>query len=60
MKTFWAGVQNSGTPLVEAAPNEKGFSLVTFLWHGIDQTRNVVIFDGVAKDIEPATLALRE
>ena len=48
MKTFWAGVRTSGTPLVETAPNEKGFSLVTFLWHGNDQTRNVVIFDGVA------------
>lgn len=45
---FWAAVEKNGAPLIEATPNGNGFSLVTFLWKGDDQTRNVVIFDGVA------------
>ena len=48
VKNFWDAVHRSGTPLIEAAPGATGFSLVTFLWHGDSQTRNVVIFDGVA------------
>lgn len=48
VKTFWAAVRKSGSPLIEADPGASGFSLVTFLWQGNDQTRNVVIFDGVA------------
>jgi enterochelin esterase-like enzyme len=48
LKTFWATVRKRGAPLVETAPNAKNFSFVTFLWRGNDQTRNVVIFDGVA------------
>ena len=47
-KNFWDAVHKSGAPLIEAAPGANGFSLVTFLWQGNDQTRNVVIFDGVA------------
>ena len=45
---FWTAVHKSGAPLVEEVPGEKDFSFLTFLWHGNDQTRNVVIFDGVA------------
>ena len=45
---FWASVQRTGAPLIEPIPQEKGYSYVTFLWHGDSQTRNVVIFDGVA------------
>ena len=48
VKNFWDAVHKSGAPLIEAAPGPNGFSLVTFLWQGNDQTRNVVIFDGVA------------
>jgi enterochelin esterase-like enzyme len=48
VKHFWDAVKMSGAPLVEAIPDDKSFSFVTFLWHGDDQTRNVVIFDGVA------------
>jgi enterochelin esterase-like enzyme len=48
IKNFWDAVHNSGAPLIEAAPALNGFSLVTFLWRGNEQTRNVVIFDGVA------------
>jgi Domain of unknown function (DUF3327) len=48
VKSFWDAVHKSGAPLIEAAPGANGFSLATFLWQGDDQTRNVVIFDGVA------------
>src|SRR5580698_3946579 len=48
IKNFWDAVHNTGAPLIEAAPAPNGFSLVTFLWRGNNQTRNVVIFDGVA------------
>jgi enterochelin esterase-like enzyme len=48
VKNFWDAVHKSGAPLIEATPGVTGFSLVTFLWHGDNQTRNVVIFDGVA------------
>src|SRR6202041_4191293 len=48
VKNFWDAVDKSGAPLIEAAPGATRFSLVTFLWHGDSQTRNVVIFDGVA------------
>jgi len=45
---FWKSVRKSGAPLIEAIPGDEHFSLVTFLWHGNADTRNVVIFDGVA------------
>jgi enterochelin esterase-like enzyme len=48
LKNFWARVAKTGAPLIEPIPTEKNFSFVTFLWHGDNQTRNVVIFDGVA------------
>src|SRR5271156_1061018 len=48
LSTFWSLVQKHGTPFVEEIPGEKDFSLVTFLWRGNSETRNVVIFDGVA------------
>lgn len=45
---FWRHVEKSGTPILEAVPEDDQFDLVTFIWHGDAQTRNVVIFDGVA------------
>jgi enterochelin esterase-like enzyme len=48
VQTFWAAVSRSGAPLIEPIPDESGFSFVSFLWHGNDSTRNVVIFDGIA------------
>ena len=41
-------IQTMRSERIEAAPGATEFSLVTFLWHGDNQTRNVVIFDGVA------------
>lgn len=45
---FWAAIAQKGSPLVEPIPGDPDFSFVTFLWHGNGQTRNVVLFDGVA------------
>jgi hypothetical protein len=56
---FWNAVHKHGTPLVEEIPGEKNFSFLIFLWHGNDETRNVVIFDGVAGfDAKDRTLHL--
>src|SRR5665213_250587 len=48
LKRFWEEVARTGTPLIEPVPGEKSYSIVTFLWRGGDDTRNVVIFDGIA------------
>jgi putative esterase/uncharacterized protein DUF3327 len=45
---FWSDVRASGAPLVEAVPGEAHSSLVTFVYRGTAQTRNVVVVDGVA------------
>jgi enterochelin esterase family protein len=45
---FWNEVNRNGAPLIEAIPGDPTDSFVTFVWHGDSETRNVVIFDGVA------------
>ncbi len=46
---FWHDVVRRGTPLVEAIAGDITHSLVTFLWRGGDEIRNVVVMDGVAQ-----------
>jgi enterochelin esterase-like enzyme len=41
---FWEDVRKVGTPLVEPISDDGKNVLVTFLWHGTEDTRNVVIF----------------
>jgi len=48
LQDFWISITKTGTPLVEAIPEQRDVSLLTFLWRGDEGTRNVVIFDGVA------------
>lgn len=48
VQQFWESVQRTGAPLIESVPGEKSYSFVTFVWRGNAETRNVVIFDGVA------------
>ena len=48
LERFWKSVSGTGAPLIERIPDQPGFSYVTFLWRGNNQTRNVVVFDGVA------------
>jgi enterochelin esterase-like enzyme len=48
LQRFWSEVEAKGTPLIEPAPGEPHSSLVTFVYRGTAQTRNVVVVDGVA------------
>jgi enterochelin esterase-like enzyme len=48
VENFWQSITKHGAPLIEPIAGEPDYSLVTFVWHGDSQTRNVVIFDGVA------------
>ncbi|MBF6600313.1 MAG: DUF3327 domain-containing protein [Dehalococcoidia bacterium] len=44
---FWAGVATSGAPLLEPIAGDAGHSLVTFVWRGDEQTREVLLFGAV-------------
>lgn len=48
VERFWTEVKRGSAPLIEPVSNDKDFSYVTFVWQGNSETRNVVIFDGVA------------
>src|SRR5262245_40344341 len=41
-EAFWDKVKAEGTPLVEPIPGEPAYVLVTFLWRGRPDTKNVV------------------
>ena len=41
---FWQEIKKNGTPLVEPAAGEGDFYLVTFLYKGSEETKNVVLF----------------
>jgi enterochelin esterase-like enzyme len=43
IKTFWKQVTVEGTPLVEPIEKDPQHQLVTFLWHGTPETRNVLL-----------------
>ena len=45
---FWQSVFNYGTPLIEPIEGDRSHMLVTFLWRGTDDLRNVVVVDGIA------------
>ncbi len=48
VEAFWRELENSGAPIVEPIPSDAEHSLVTFVWRGSPQARNVVITDGVS------------
>jgi enterochelin esterase family protein len=48
VEEFWAELEESGAPIIEAIPGELGHSLVTFVWRGSEEARNVVVTNGVA------------
>ena len=52
-ETFWSEVAKEGTPLVEAIGSDGKYQLVTFLWRGTNQTRNVVV-RGSYRGVGPA------
>jgi len=43
---FWTNLTQSGTPLIEECDDD-AYHLVTFVWHGDSQTRNVVLISDV-------------
>lgn len=47
LRAFWQEVDKQGTPLIEAIQEEDEV-LVTFLWRGDRETKNVVILGGIA------------
>jgi enterochelin esterase family protein len=48
--SFWAGVEAGGTPLIEPLDGDAAHSLVTFLWRGSEETRQVLLLSAVADD----------
>jgi enterochelin esterase family protein len=44
---FWNEVRRNGAPLIESIPDDN-HSLVTFVWRGSAEAKNVVITDGVS------------
>jgi enterochelin esterase family protein len=40
---FWARIQKSGSPLIEQVPGSRDQILITFVWKGDADTRNVVL-----------------
>lgn len=44
LDSFWKEISEHGAPLVEAAPSSDRDVLVTILWKGTEETRNVFVF----------------
>lgn len=54
--SFWKQVEKEGTPIVEPVSGDSRYSFVTFLWRAKPDTRNVVVFAGVAgSDLDQMT-----
>ena len=50
---FWRNVQQSGAPLIEPIEANDRSYLVTFLWQGTEQTRNVMLLRGRFSQFQP-------
>jgi len=50
LDAFWQEMTAHGTPLVEPIPGDEHHRLVTFIWRGSHDLRNVVVLDGIAGD----------
>lgn len=48
IEAFWNELEVSGAPLVERIPDDADHSLVTFVWRGSPEAKNVVVTDGVS------------
>ena len=48
LENFWQEIAKQGAPLIEPIAGDDGHRLVTFLWRAREETKNVVIFGGVA------------
>jgi enterochelin esterase-like enzyme len=47
VKIFWAELAKTGTPILESPEGDQKDRLVTFVWRGDADTRNVVVFAGM-------------
>lgn len=47
IEAFWREVTAAGAPLIESLPGEERYRLVTFLWRGQEDIKNVLIVGGV-------------
>jgi enterochelin esterase family protein len=47
VESFWDEMARQGTPLVEPIKGDDRHMLLTFLWRGKDDTKNVVVFAGL-------------
>ena len=43
LQTFWREVEERGTPLIEPLPDDPTHYLVTFVWRGNEDTKNVLV-----------------
>jgi enterochelin esterase-like enzyme len=50
LETFWQKVAQEGTPLVEAIAGDHQHALLTFLWRGRAETKNVVVSSELGLD----------
>ncbi|GCE07439.1 hypothetical protein KDAU_47680 [Dictyobacter aurantiacus] len=50
LSSFWRELEERQAPLVEPIPDHPTERLVTFVWRGMPQTRNVVLFARYAAD----------
>lgn len=57
VERFWNEVGKGSAPLVEAAPSDSRYKLVTFLWHGARDTRGVFVLGSIARDAPMTRLA---
>ncbi len=48
LDAFWQEVAEKGAPLFEPIEGDDQYVLVTFLWRGNEETRNVVVIGGLA------------
>jgi enterochelin esterase family protein len=48
LEEFWSELEDDGAPIIELIPGEPRHSLVTFVWRGSEEARNVVVANGVA------------
>lgn len=54
LDAFWQEMEDVGTPLIEEHDRENGTALVTFLWRGDDELRNVVVIEWITEGDFPA------
>jgi enterochelin esterase family protein len=57
VEEFWKEVQRRGTPLIDAIADD-GSVIVTFLWRGGAELRNVIVFASVLPENDPTKQGL--